>query len=221
MNFIISIDIELSKLWKENVWWQIARGDRNDGAKHGGSCGGMCACTYDLHGTIGDNYMCLVFPMPPCPACVAPLLKPICKFNWPSWARNWASVNSRSFLSAIFGPSDGPFHSGCFWVCRKWSQDCQNRKQKGNKTKKLVKLTRRANEYKLNVTCGTFRFSNKSAVWKISSSGNPYFFAKAWNRWTFSINWKLVPRSWIFFTDPGVILFANLHKTTPSFKMSS
>lgn len=87
--------------------------------------------------------------------------------------------------------------------------------------KNLVKLTRRANEYKLNVTCGTFRFSNKSAVWKISSSGNPYFFAKAWNRWTFSINWKLVPRSWIFFTDPGVILFANLHKTTPSFKMSS
>lgn len=38
---------------------------------------------------------------------------------------------------------------------------------------------------------------------------------------TFSINWKLVPRSWIFFTLPGVSLLANLHSTWPSRKMSS
>lgn len=99
------------------------------------------------------------------------------------------------------------------------------------------------NEYKHNVTCGIFRRSNKSAVWKISSSGTPYFLIAAWNLCkflfsintsnfivcirmfsylcTFSINWKLVPRSWIFFTLPGVNLLANLHNTWPSRKMSS
>lgn len=95
---------------------------------------------------------------------------------------------------------------------------CQEKRKIGNEFKML---TRRANEYNDNVTWGTFRRSNKSAVWKISSSGNPYFLTKAWKRCTFSINWKFVPRSWIFFTDPGVSLLANLHKTTPSFKISS
>lgn len=82
-------------------------------------------------------------------------------------------------------------------------------------------LTRRPKEYKQSVTCGMFRRSNRSAVWKISSSGTPYFFKPAWKRWIFSINWKLVPRSWIFFTEPGANLLINLHRTTPSFKISS
>lgn len=79
----------------------------------------------------------------------------------------------------------------------------------------------RPNEYKHNVTCGMLRRSNKSAVWKISSSGTPYFLMAAWKRCTFSINWKLVPRSWIFFTEPGANLLANLQRTMPSRKMSS
>lgn len=62
-------------------------------------------------------YMCLVLPNPPCPAWDAPLLKPICKFRWASWARNCSSVNSLLFSSAIFGPRPGPVYSGCFWVC--------------------------------------------------------------------------------------------------------
>ena len=37
----------------------------------------------------------------------------------------------------------------------------------------------------------------------------------------FSISWKLLPLSWIFFIDPGLIAFISLHSTTPSFKMSS
>ena len=37
----------------------------------------------------------------------------------------------------------------------------------------------------------------------------------------FSISWKLLPLSWIFFIDPGLIAFISLHSTIPSFKMSS
>lgn len=35
----------------------------------------MVVCVRMIYmGQFGDNYMCLVFPMPPCPACDAPLL---------------------------------------------------------------------------------------------------------------------------------------------------
>lgn len=56
----------------------------------------------------------------------------------------------------MYIPNPGPVNSGCFWVS-------------------LPKA------YKQRVTCGTLRRSNKSAVWKISSSGTPYFLRKAWN----------------------------------------
>ena len=62
-------------------------------------------------------HMCRVFPKPPTPAWEAPLLNPAWSPMWPSWARNCSSVNSRSFLSAIYGPMRGPVYSGCFWVC--------------------------------------------------------------------------------------------------------
>lgn len=141
-------------------------------------------------------YMCRVLPKPPCPDCEAPLLYPICRFRWPSFALNWSSVNSRLLASAIFGPSLGPSNSGCFWVI-------------------LPK------EYKQRVTCGIFLLSNRSAVWKISSSGTPYFFIAAWNLWMFSINWKLVPFVCIFLTDPGASLLTKLQRTTPSRRTSS
>lgn len=105
-----------------------------------------------------------------------------------------------------------------FFVCEREKNGIRNR---NCSLHSLQKLTRRAKAYKDNVTCGMLRRSNKSAVWKISSSGNPYFLIAAWKRWMFSINWKLVPRSWIFFTEPAVNLLANLHKTIPSFKISS
>lgn len=37
----------------------------------------------------------------------------------------------------------------------------------------------------------------------------------------FSISWKFVPFSWIFFTDPGEILLISLQRMTPSRRMSS
>lgn len=43
------------------------------------------------------------------------------------------------------------------------------------------RLTILPKEYRHNVTCGIFLLSNKSAVWKISSSGTPYFLMAAWN----------------------------------------
>lgn len=65
--------------------------------------------------------MCRVLPNPPWPDWLAPLLKPICRFKWPSLARSWSSVNDLSFLSAILGPSLGPLYSGCncVWIERK------------------------------------------------------------------------------------------------------
>lgn len=166
-----------------------------------------------------DIYIWRVFPMPPWPLCDAPLLNPIWRLSSPSLALSCSSVKERSFLSAIFGPNAGPVNSGCFWV-----------------------ILARENRHK--VTWAMFLLSNKSAVWKISSSGTPYFLMAAWNLkrywnkmkhgilkfpsekifnylWTFSISWKFVPRSWIFLMHPGVNLLANLQRTIPSFSISS
>lgn len=71
------------------------------------------------------------------------------------------------------------------------------------------------------ITCGMFLRSNRSAVWKISSCGTPYFFMPSWKRWMFSISWKLVPLAWIFLMEPGSSLFIKLQRTTPFLRMSS
>ena len=61
--------------------------------------------------------MCLVFPIPPCPAWEAPLLDPDWSPTIPSLpCLICSSVKFRSFLTAILGPREGPEYSGCFWV---------------------------------------------------------------------------------------------------------
>ena len=63
--------------------------------------------------------MCLVFPIPPCPAWEAPWLVPDWRNRVPSLPRLFcSSVKFLSFLVAILGPSEGPEYSGCFWVTR-------------------------------------------------------------------------------------------------------
>ena len=64
-------------------------------------------------------YMCLVLPMPPWPAWVAPLFWPACSPTWASLPfLISSSVKFLSFLVAILGPRRGPLYSGCFWVWR-------------------------------------------------------------------------------------------------------
>lgn len=76
---------------------------------------GILNCGVQIrHGTC--VHMCLELPNDPSPDCEAPLLKPICKFRWPSDALSWSSVNSLLLASAILGPSLGPVYSGCFCV---------------------------------------------------------------------------------------------------------
>lgn len=79
--------------------------------------------------------MCLELPNDPSPDWDAPLLKPICRFRWPSEALNWSSVNSLLLTSAIFGPNLGPVYSGCFCVC------------KDKNTKRILKRETRVNRY--------------------------------------------------------------------------
>lgn len=78
------------------------------------------------------NYL---LPMPPCPDWEAPPAYPIWRFNSPSWARNWASVNVLSFFSAILGPNVGPLYSGCFWVYFSTNHLLSNQKQKQKRNK--------------------------------------------------------------------------------------
>jgi len=66
------------------------------------------------------------------------------------------------------GPSEGPENSGCFCVA----------------------LPR---EKRQRATWDKFLASNKSGVWKTSSSGTPYFLAAVRKDWTFSISKKAGP----------------------------
>ena len=79
-----------------------------------------------------------------------------------------SSLKFLSFLVDILGPICGPVYSGCIWVTR-------------------------PREKRQRTTCGMFRFSNRSGVWKTSSSGTPYFLAATRKAWTFSINMNAGP----------------------------
>ena len=114
-------------------------------------------------------YMCLVLPMPPWPAWEAPALVPDWRPICPSLPfLICSSVKFLSFLVAVLGPSDGPLNSGWFWVAL-------------------------AREKRQSATWGRFRPSNRSGVWKTSSSGTPYFLAAARKDCTFSISRKAGP----------------------------
>lgn len=72
---------------------------------------------------------------------------------------------------------------GVFWMFLRLKTENIRRIVERNKEQSIVKsvLTILASEYKQRVTCTMLRRSNKSAVWKISSSGTPYFLIAAWN----------------------------------------
>merc|ERR1712002_74218 len=134
--------------------------------------------------------------MPPWPAWEAPALVPDWRPICPSLPfLICSSVKFLSFLVAVLGPSDGPLNSGWFWVAL-------------------------AREKRQSATWGRFRPSNRSGVWKTSSSGTPYFFAAARKDCTFSISRKAGPFSLNFLTLPGWILLISLQSTTPSFRTS-
>lgn len=83
----------------------------------------------------------------------------------------------------LFGHLRSHARAGVFWVLLRlktkipWS--CRKEKDQQSIVKSV--LTILANEYKQRVTWTMLRRSNKSAVWKISSSGTPYFLIAAWN----------------------------------------
>ena len=70
-------------------------------------------------------------------------------------------------------------------------------------------------------TWGMFLASNKSGVWKTSSSGTPYFLAAVRKDWTFSISRKAGPFSLNFLTLSGLILFIRRQRTTPFWRTSA
>ena len=124
-------------------------------------------------------HMCRVLPNDPIPDWVAPLLNPAWRPICPSRsARVCSSLNSRLFSSAIFGPKRGPQYSGCFWVCGIVNTCLVFRSDNVMANWKLTILLRAKRH---SVTWGILRRSYRSAVWKISSSGTPYFLTAAWN----------------------------------------
>ena len=58
------------------------------------------------------------------------------------------------------------------------------------------------------------RASKRSAVWKISSGGTPYFLQAFWKAAMFSISWKLLPFVAMRLTLPGWITLINLQNAT-------
>ena len=70
----------------------------------------------------------------------------------------------------------------------------------------------------LVLTCGMFLPSKRSGVWKISSSGTPYFLRAFWKLEMFSMRKKAAPVVLNFGMAPGLILFISWHRTTPFFR---